>query len=144
MINMVITLRGLDTLSKFSAILTRKITFVTSCLLSCTLDTPSKNGFTLKRKNGANSFLLWLTPYQKGAKSIFTLLSPLKVYQFPLRKPDLRSHYQAIITLPTPSPYPATFQFKNKCKHNKIISLHKSSIIIAWLVFCSCLKEFSD
>ena len=34
---------------------------------------------------GAHSFLLELTPFLEGSKTILTELSPLKVYQFPLR-----------------------------------------------------------
>ena len=50
---------------------------------------PSKNGYTLKRKNllplGANSFVLEYTPSKKKAKIIIKELPPLKMYPFPWR-----------------------------------------------------------
>ena len=55
---------------------------MTSCLVSCS-PTPSKKESTQKGKNllprGANSFLLELTPFQKGGKKIDKAASPESV-----------------------------------------------------------------
>ena len=79
-------LRGLDTLGRFSAIFTRKLTFVTSCLLSYT-PSPVWKGVFSKGKCllplGADSFLLSRRLFRKEVKPFWQLL-PLKVYPFPL------------------------------------------------------------
>ena len=82
----VISIRGLDTLGRFSAISTICTTSVTSCLHSCTLRHPIMG--PLKGTNlpplgsTSHSYPLEKTPFQKGGHNIFDGIISLKEYLF--------------------------------------------------------------
>ena len=76
-----IKLRRLITIGRFSAIFTRGITIVTSCLLLCTYYSFWKGGFLEKKEfipKGSKFFRLKVEPFSKGRKTMLTELPFLK------------------------------------------------------------------